>query len=186
MHVLRPAGSDPRVDWPQKYLFDGLCFFEWTWPFWTLLKAFREEAVWFKQRNTRRKSCSFLDAVGRRSCGPLVRPARAARSADWLKINMWENPSFDSSGLRELVGWLSLSSDLHFNSRSSLACLSPACISLGMLLKAKFMPAVSSVQSLTPCPPSPPPPLSLSVWPDSRKSITSAKLDNQNIQAKVR
>ena len=31
------------------------------------------------------ESCSFLDAIGRRSCGPLVRPARAARSADWLK-----------------------------------------------------------------------------------------------------
>ena len=91
--------------------------------------------------------------------------ARAARSADWLKIDMWENPSFDSSGSRQLVGTLrcalSLSSDLHFNSRSSLACLSSSCISLGMLLKAKFTPAVSSVQSLT-SPPPPPPPLSLS------------------------
>ena len=42
-----------------------------------------------------------------------------------------------------------ISSDLHFNSRSSLACLSSACISLGMQLKAKFTPAVSSVQFLT-------------------------------------
>ena len=77
------------------------------------------------------------------------------------KKDMWENPSFDSSGSRQLVGTLrcalSLSSHLHFNSRSNLACLSSACISLGMLLKAKFTPAVNSVQSLIP-----PPPLSLS------------------------
>ena len=46
--------------------------------------------------------------------------------------------------------------------RSSLACLSSACISLGMLLKAKFTPAVSFVKSP---PPPPPPPLSLSLSP---------------------
>ena len=95
------------------------------------------------------ESCSFLDAIGRCSC---------SRSADWLKIDMWENPSFDSSGSRQLVGMLrcalSLSSDWHFDSRSSLACLCSVCISLGMQLKTKFTPAVSSVQSLTP-PPSP-------------------------------
>ena len=152
---LRPAGGDPWVDRPQKYFFDGLCFFEWTWPFWTPLKGFREEALWFKLRKTRRKVAPFLTPLG---------AARAACSADWLKIDMWENPSFDSSGSRQLVGTLqyalALSSDMHFNSRSSLACLSSACISLGMLLKAKFTPAVSSVQSLTP-----PPPLSLSLSP---------------------
>ena len=158
--------------------FDSLCFFEWTWPFWTPLKAFHEEIVRFKQRKTRRKVAPFLTPLG---------AARAARSADWLKIDMWENPSFDSSGSRQLVGTLrcalSLSSHLHFYSRSSLACLSFACISLGMLLRAKFTPAVNSVQSLIP-----PPSLSLSlpVWPDSRKKITSAKHDNQSIQAKVR
>ena len=100
------------------------------------------------------ESCSFLDAIGRRSCGPLSGLAKNRHVG---------SPSFDSSGSRQLVGTLrcalSLSSDLHFNSRSSLACLSSACISLGMLLKAKFTPAVSSVQSLTP------PPLSLSLSP---------------------
>ena len=62
--------------------------------------------------------------------------------------------------------FVTLSSDMHvhFNSRSSLACLSSACISLGMLLKAKFTPAVSSVQNLTP-----PPPLSLSPCDQIRK-----------------
>ena len=116
------------------------------------LKAFRKEAVWFKQRK-KEESCSFLDVIGRRSCGPLSGLAKNRHVG---------NPSFDSSGSRQLVGTLrcalSLSSHLHFNSRSSVACLSSACISLGMLLKAKFTPAVSSVQSLTP----PPPPLSLS------------------------
>ena len=105
----------------------------------------------FKQRKTRRKVAPFLTPLG---------AARAARSADWLKIDMWENPSFDSSGSRQLVGTLrcalSLSSHLHFYSRLSLACLSFACISLGMPLKAKFTPAVNSVQSLIPPPPLPP------------------------------
>ena len=85
---LRPAGGDPEIDRQQKHFFDCLCFFEWTWPFWTPLKAFREEAVWFKQRKTRRKVAPFLTPLG---------AARAARSADWLKIDMWENPSFQSS-----------------------------------------------------------------------------------------
>ena len=155
---LRPAGGDPEIDRQQKYFFDCLCFFEWTWPFWTPLKAFREEAVWFKQRKTRRKVAPFLTPLG---------AARAARSADWLKIDMWENPSFESSGSRQLVGTLRCAlpyspltcTSTHF--RSSLACLSSACISLGMLLEAKFTPAVSSVRSLTP----PPPPLSLSLSP---------------------
>ena len=99
----------------------------------------------------REKICSFLDAIGRRSCG---------HSADWQKVDMWENRSFESSGARQLAVTLrcalSLSSDLHFDSRRSPACLSSACISLGMRLKTKFSPAVSSVQSL------PPPRLSLS------------------------
>ena len=25
---LRPAGGDPEIDRPQKYFFEGLCFFE--------------------------------------------------------------------------------------------------------------------------------------------------------------
>ena len=103
---------------------------------------------------SKEESCSFLDAIGHRSCGPLNGLAKN-RHAD--------NPSFDSSGSRQLVGTLrcalSLSSHLHFNSRSSLACPSSACISLAMLLKARFTPAASSVQSLTTSPP--PPSLSL-------------------------
>ena len=45
------------------------------------IKAFREEAVWFKQRKTRRKVAPFLTLLG---------ADRAARSADWLKVDMWE------------------------------------------------------------------------------------------------
>ena len=110
--ALRPAGGDPEIDRPQKKFFDGLCFFEWPWPFWTPLKAFREKAVWFKQRKTRRKVALFLTPLG---------AARAARSADWVKIDMWENPSFDSSGSRQLVGTLPCALSL---SRSPLTCTS--------------------------------------------------------------
>ena len=121
------------------------------------MKSFPRRGCVVQATKNKKKSCSFLDGVGRRSCN---------RSADWLKIdvNMWKNPSFDLSGSRQLVGTLrcalSLFSDLHFDSRTSLAFLSSACISLGILPKAKFTPAVSSVQSLTP-----PPPPSLSLSP---------------------
>ena len=30
---LRPTGGDPGLDHLQKYIFDSLCFLEWTWPF---------------------------------------------------------------------------------------------------------------------------------------------------------
>ena len=111
--------------------------------------------------------------------------ARAGRSADWLKKDTWENPSFDLSGSRPLVGTLrcalSLSSHLHFNSRSSLACLSSACISLGTPLKAKFTPGVSSVQSLTS-----PPPLSLSLSPCDQNREKESLLLNTTIRASKR
>ena len=72
------------------------------------------------------KSCSFLDAIGRFLCG---------RSADWLKRNLWENPSFDSGHRVKLIAtacryatvrfvtflWLALR--LAFKSRLSLLCL---------------------------------------------------------------
>ena len=120
---LRPAGGDPWVDRPQKYFFEGLCFFEWTWPFWTPLKGFREESVWFKLRKRRRKVAPFLTPLG---------AARAARSADWLKIDKWENPSFDSSGSRQLDGTLRMlwhspltwhALQLTFESLLSLLCM---------------------------------------------------------------
>ena len=133
------------------------------------------------------ESCSFLDAIGRRSCGPLSRLTKNRQvGKPKLRLKRIETAGRYATVRFDTLLWR----DMHFNSRSSLSCLSSACMSLGMLLKAKFTPAVSSVQSLTP--PPPPFPLSLSlslclsVWPDSRKRITSAKHDNQNIQAKVR
>ena len=68
---LKACGWWPRSRSSTKMFFDGLCFFEWTWPFWTPLKAFSEEALWFKQRKTRRKVAPFW-----RHWAPLVRPAQ--------------------------------------------------------------------------------------------------------------
>ena len=135
------------------------------------------------------ESCSFLDAIGRRSCGPLSGLAKN-RHVGKPKLRV---KRIETAGRYATVRFAVLSSHLHFNSlkfRSSLACLSSACLSLGMLLKAKFTPAVSSVRSLTP-PPPPPSSLSLSLSPPAcdqirEKRITSAKYDNQSIQAKVR
>ena len=118
------------------------------------IKSFSWRGCVVQATKSKEKSCTFLDAIGHRSCGTL---------SGLAKNKHVDNPSFDSSGSSQLVGTLrcalSLSSHLHFNSRSSLACLSSACILLGMLLKARFTPAVSSVQSLTP---PPPPTLSIS------------------------
>ena len=102
------------------------------------------------------ESCSFLYAIWHRSCGLLSGLAKS-RHVGKPKLRL---KRIETAGRYATVRFVT-SSDLHFNSRSSLACLSPACISLGMLLKAKFTPAVNSVQSLTP-PPPPPPSLSLS------------------------
>ena len=102
------------------------------------------------------ESCSFLDAIGRRSCGPLSRlPKNRQVGKPKLRLKRIETAGRYATVRFDTLLWR----DMHFNSRSSLSCLSSACMSLGMLLKAKFTPAVSSVQSLT----LPPPPLSLSL-----------------------
>ena len=171
---LRPAGGDPGIDRQQKYFFDGLCFFEWTWPFWTPLTAFDEEAVWFKHQKPRRKVAPFLTPLG---------AARAALSADWLIIDRWENPSFGSTQLvgtlRSLCTLLWLALQLTFESRLSLLCMhivghatesevhaSGKFYSISDPPSPSLSLSFSFSLSLS---------LSLSVWPDSRKRITSAK-----------
>ena len=120
------------------------------------------------------ESCSFLTPLG----GPLSR---------LTKIDKWENPSFDSTGSRQLVGTLryalTLSSDVTCTSthvRVSLVSPLHACRWACYWKRSGKFCTISD--------PPPPPSLSpcLSVWPDSRKRITSAKHDIQNIQAKVR
>ena len=124
------------------------------------IKIFSWRGCVVQATKNKEESCSLLDAIGRRSCGPL---------SGLAKIDMWENPSFDSSGSRQLVGTLrcalSLSSHLRFNSRSSLACLLLCMHIVGHvteLLKAKFTPAVVASGKFCSISPPPPPPLSLS------------------------
>ena len=106
------------------------------------------------------ESCSFLDAIGHRSCGPLSRLTKNRQvGKPKLRLKRIETAGRYATVRFDTLLWR----DMHFNSRSSLSCLSSACMSLGMLLKAKFTPAVSSVQSLTLPPPPPPPSRSLSL-----------------------
>ena len=106
------------------------------------------------------ESCSFLDAIGRRSCGPLSRLTKNRQvGKPKLRLKRIETAGRYATVRFDTLLWR----DMHFNSRSSLSCLSSACMSLGMLLKAKFTPAVSSVQSLTLLPPP-----SLSLCPSLR------------------
>ena len=162
LNAAATAGFQPRTVWSKVRRCNRLAtappfwWFVFLWVNFVLLKpieSFSWRGCVVQATKNKEESCSFLDAIGLCSCGPL---------SGLVKTDLWENPSFDSSGSRQLVGMLRcallLFSDLHFNSR--LARLSSACISLGMLLKAKFTPAVSSVRSLTPSPP-----LSLSLSP---------------------
>ena len=80
------------------------------------------------------KSCSVLDAIQRCSC-----------SADWLKLDGRENPvSVLETGRYAVVRFAAPSSS-HLHVESLLFLLG----SLRKPLKTKFMPAVSSVYSLT-------------------------------------
>ena len=111
-------------------------------------------------KKNKEESCSFLDAIGRRSCGSL---------SGLTKIDMWKNPSFDSSGSRQLVDSLrcalSLSSNLHFNSRSSLACLSSELLDLHAYRWACYTESKvhASGKFCSISDPPPPPSLSLSL-----------------------
>ena len=75
------------------------------------------------------ESCSFLDAIGRRSCGPLSGLARN-RHVGKPKLRI---KRIETAGRYATVRFVTLpiSSDLHFNSPSSLACFSSACTSFG-------------------------------------------------------
>ena len=76
------------------------------------------------------EGCTFLDAIGRRSCDPLSRLA---------KIDMLENPSFDSSETAgryatvRFVTLLSLALQLTFESRLSLLCMHNAHLQVVIL-----------------------------------------------------
>ena len=86
------------------------------------------------------ESCSFLDAIGRRSCGPL---SGLGKHVGKPKLRL---KRIETAGRYTLRCALSLSSDLHFNSRSNLC---------------KFCSISDAL--------APPPPLSLSPCGKTRK-----------------
>ena len=109
------------------------------------------------------ESCSFLDAIGRRSCGPLSR---------LTKNRQVGNPSFDSSGSRQLVGmvrygtlwhspltWHAL--QLTFESLLSLLCMHV----VGHATESEVHASGKFCSISDPSPPPPPLSLSLSVSP---------------------
>ena len=103
------------------------------------MKNFPWDKCVIQATKNKAKSCSFLDAIRRCSCGP---------SADWLKIDGREIPV---STLETVVDTLrcalplQLPSSSHLHVESLLFLLGP----LRKPLKTKFTPAVSSVYSLS-------------------------------------
>ena len=109
---LRPAGGDPGIDLPQKIFFWRFVFL---WVTLALLNPI-ESFLW--------RGCVVQATKNKEEVAPFLTPlgaARAARSADWLKIDMWENPSFDSSRSRQLVGTLQCTLSLSCSTRAKCA-----------------------------------------------------------------
>ena len=77
LDTLRPAGDDPGVDRPQRIFLMVCVSLSELGPS-DPIKSFRGDAVWFKQRKTRRIVAHFWTPLG---------ADRAVRSADWLKID---------------------------------------------------------------------------------------------------
>ena len=141
------------------------------------IKGFSWRGCEVQATKNKEESCSFLDAIGRRSCGPLSGLAKnrhVGKPKLWLK---WIETAGRYATVR-FVTLLSLAFQLTFESRLSLLCMHI----VGHATESEVH-ASGKFCSIS----DPPPPPSLPVWPDSRKRITSAKHDHrQSIQAKVR
>ena len=96
------------------------------------------------------ESCSFLDAIGRRSCGPLSGLAKN-RHVEKPKLRP---KRIETAGRYATVRFVTLpmSSDLHFNSPSSLACFSSACTPLGMLPRVHKIVLMINLLASARCP----------------------------------
>ena len=129
------------------------------------IKSFYWRGCVVQATKNEEESCSFLDAIGRRSCGPLSRLAKNGHVGK-PKLRLKRIETAGRYATVRFVTLLSLALQLTFESRLSLLCMH--IVTVGMLLKAKFTPAVSSVQSLTP------PPLSLSL------SLRATRFEKKN------
>ena len=141
------------------------------------IKSFSWRGCEVQATKNKEESCSFLDASGRRSCGPLSGLAKNKHvGKPKLRLKRIETAGRYATVRFVTLLWLAL--QLTFESRLSLLCMHIVghVAEREVHASGKFCSIISD----------PPPPslsLSLPVWPDSRKWIT--KHDNQSIQAKV-
>ena len=96
------------------------------------MKSFSWKGCVVQATKNKENSCSFFHAIGRCLCSP---------SADWLKIDMWKNPFFNSSRSRQLVGTLrctlSLSLDKQIETAGRYATVHFVTL-LGLALRLTF------------------------------------------------
>ena len=125
------------------------------------------------------ESCSFLDAIGRGSCDPLCGLAKNRREGKpKLRLRRIEKAGRYATMRFVTLLWLAL--QLTFESHLSLPCMH-------IVGHATESEVHASGKFCSISDPLPPPPLSLSLSVTRfEKKITSAKLENQNIQAKGR
>ena len=196
---IKARGWWPRNRSSTKIFFWRFVFLWVTLALLNPIESFSWRGCVVQATKNKEESCSFLDAIGRRSCGPLSGLAKnrhvgksklrlkrietAGRYATVRFVFFFPKGSTVFGALCHSPDLLWLALQLTFESCLFLLCMHIVGHATESEVHASH---ISSVQSLTPPPPLPLLSLSLCVWPDLRKRITSAKHDNQNIQVKVR
>ena len=187
LHLANKIRQGPRVVTPESIVRKNIFLrFVFLWVNLALLNPI-ESSFWrgcvVQATKNEEESCSFLDAIGHCSCGPLSGLAKY-RQVGKPKLRLKRIETAGRYATVRFVTLLWLALQLTFESRLFLLCMHIVGHATESEVHAsgKFCsisePLPSSLSlSLS---------LSLCVWPDSRKRITSAKHHNQNMQAKVR
>ena len=119
--LLRPAGGDPGVDRQQKFFWR----FVFLWENLALLnpiKCFWCRGTVFQETKNKEESCSFLDAIGRRSCGPLSALAKN-RHVEKPKLRLKRIETAGRYATVRFITLLWLAIQPAFESRWSLLCI---------------------------------------------------------------
>ena len=174
--VTRSQSSTTICFWRFMFLWVNLALLN-------LIESFSRRGRVVQATKSKEESCSFLAAIGRRSCGPLSELSKN-RHVGKPKLRLKRIETVGRYATVRFVTLLWLALRLTFESRLSLPCMHIVGHATESKVHASGKFCLISDPLRTP----PPQPLSLSlrVTRFEKKKITSAKLDNQKIQAKVR
>ena len=151
--TLKARGWWPR-NWSSTKIFFWLFVFLWVnLALLNPIKSFSWRGCVVQATKNKEESCSILDAIGRRSCGPLSGLAKN-RHVGKPKLRV---KRIETAGRYATVRFAVLSSHLHFNSRSFESRLSLLCMHIVGHSTESEVHASGKFCSIS----DPPPPLSL-------------------------